>query len=129
MDPILGILMRWLHTTSVAIVLGGFFFVWFGARGAMPNARRFRTAVIVAIAVLLGSGLYNLLTKDLLPAGYHMWFGIKALLALHVIAVAIIATQEGLTEAKRARLSAGLVISGLVIFAISSYLRWITLHP
>jgi uncharacterized membrane protein SirB2 len=129
MDPILGITMRWLHTTSVAIVLGGFFFIWFGARGAMPHPRRFRSAVIVAITVLLGSGLYNLLTKTSLPPGYHMWFGMKALLVLHVIAVAIIATNEGLTEARRARLAAGIVFSGVAIFAISSYLRWITLHP
>ena len=129
MDPILGITMRWLHTTSVAIVLGGFFFLWFGAGGVLPYARRFRAAIMVAITVLVGSGLYNLLTKTPLPPGYHMWFGIKALLALHVIAVAIIATKEGLVEARRARLSAGIVCSGLVIFAISSYLRWITLHP
>jgi hypothetical protein len=129
MDPVLGITMRWLHTTSVAIVLGGFFFLWFAAGGVLPHARRFRTLIILAIALLLGSGLYNLLTKTSLPPGYHMWFGIKALLALHVIAVAIIATKEGLVEARRARLAVGIVASGLVIFAISSYLRWITLHP
>jgi hypothetical protein len=129
MDTLLGVLFRWLHLTSVAIVLGGFFYVRFGAGGLMPRPKRFRTWMIAAVVGLLVSGLYNFLTKGAFPPGYHMWFGIKALLALHVIAVAIIATKDDLTEARRARMSSGLVYSGLAIFAISSYLRWISLHP
>ena len=125
MDEIAGIFFRWLHMTAVGIVVGGFFLVRLGA----GQARRYRPWMLAAVAALLVSGLYNLLTKDVFPPGYHMWFGIKALLALHIVAVAFIATKDSLDESRRSRLASGIVISGVSIYAISSYLRWLSLHP
>lgn len=129
MDTLLGVLFRWMHISSVAIVFGGFFYLKFGASGSMPQPKRVRTVMIAAVLGLLVSGLYNFMTKGAFPPGYHMWFGIKMLLALHVMAVAILAAKDNLTDARRARMASGLVYSALAIFAISSYLRWISLHP
>src|SRR5688500_11027149 len=129
MDLYGGIFFRWLHLTAVAIVVGGFFLVRFGGEGAMPHPRRYRSCILLAVTALLVSGLYNFFTKGTFPAGYHMWLGIKILLALHVIGVAFIATKENLDERRRARLASGIVYSGLAIYAISSYLRWLSLHP
>jgi hypothetical protein len=129
MDRLLGVLFRWLHVSSVALLVGGFFYLRVGAAGVLASPKRYRMWMISAVVLLIGSGLYNLLTKASPPPGYHMWFGIKMLLALHVMAVAILATKENLPEARRARMASGIVYSGLAIFAISSYLRWISLHP
>ena len=52
---------------------------------------------------------------------YHMLLGIKLLLVLHVFAVAILIVQPQ-EPAPRAQMT-GAVISGLVIIAISAYLR------
>ncbi len=80
-----------------------------------------------AMAGIVGSGLYNFFTKAAYPPGYHMWFGIKILLALHVFAVLMLLTKSSGEERKRARWMTGVVISSLIILAISSWLRWISL--
>jgi hypothetical protein len=85
-------------------------------------ALHFRPLAYAAISGLVVSGLYNLLTSPGHSARYHMLFGIKMLLALHVIAVAVLLGQP--RSAKRApRLMAGMAVSGLVIILISAYLR------
>jgi hypothetical protein len=79
---------------------------------------------------LLGSGLYNFFTKPSYPPAYHMWFGIKMLLVLHVFGVGfLLGMPPGSPEkeARRPRLMTGVVISGFCIILISGYLRWISL--
>ena len=48
-------------------------------------------------------------------------FGIKILLALHVFAVAFLITKP--VNPRRSRMMTGTIISGLIILAISAYLR------
>jgi hypothetical protein len=55
-----------------------------------------------------------------------MWFGIKMLLVLHIFATAIMITIPANNEGKRARRMTGMVYSGLIVFLISAYLRWIS---
>ncbi len=116
MDAILPIAMRWLHLTSVIVLLGGIFY----ARVAVGDlARGFKPVAYAAIGGILVSGIYIFLSKGPVSSDYQMWFGIKMLLALHVFAVTIL--YKGKT-----RLLTGAGITGGLIVAIAGYLRWIS---
>lgn len=117
MDAALHIGMRWLHLVSVIVLLGGAFYAWL-QRDLDP---RFKPVVYTAVGGILVSGIYNFLSKPSYPPHYHMWFGIKVLLALDVFAVLILYKKgktRSLTHA---------VIAGAAIVAISGYLRWISM--
>jgi hypothetical protein len=117
MDALLSVSMRWLHFVSIAILLGGVFYARFAAgdlaKGFMPMA-------YASIGGILISGTYNLLSKGPVPPHYHMWFGIKILLVLHIFAATIL--YRGKT-----RTLTGIVISGAIVIAISGWLRWLSL--
>jgi hypothetical protein len=117
MDAFLHVSMRWLHLASMAVLLGGVFY----ARFAVGDlAKGFRPMAYAAIGGILISGTYNFLSKQAFPPHYHMWFGIKILLALHIFAATIL--YRGKTRALT-----GILISGAIILAISGWLRWISL--
>ena len=124
MDTVLGVLFRWVHLASVAILIGGVIYARFFAGSFAP---RFRPWIWTATLTILGSGLYNLLTKGSFPPGYHMWFGIKMLLVLHVFVVGLLITSNAIEDAKRLRMMTGIAASGVVVMLISAYLRWISL--
>ena len=119
MEAILPIAMRWLHLVSVIVLIGGVFYTRFAA-GEMADS--FKAMAYVAIGGILVSGIYNFLSKASYPPHYHMWFGIKVLLALDVFAAVILYRKGKLRSLTRA------VIWGASIVAISGYLRWISLH-
>jgi uncharacterized membrane protein len=127
-------LVRWLHLSSVAALIGGIFYARFvmnPASGALPSdaraslnndaAKRFRPIAIAAMMILVLSGTYNFLYKNPRTVVYHALFGIKILLVLHVFAVTILAT--GPNNPRRARQMFGVAISGVVIILISAYLK------
>jgi putative copper export protein len=134
MADALFVLMRWLHLTSMATLIGGMLFGrfvmissedmlapdardTFGARAA----RAYRPLVLAAVMGLIVSGTYNLLTNPGHTTTYHILLGVKLLLVAHVFAVAFLVTQP--KNPRRARLMGGTVVSGLIIIAISAYLR------
>lgn len=119
MDAILPIAMRWLHLSCVIVLIGGVFYARFAA-GEMTQ--EFKKLAYVLIGGILVSGAYNFLSKPSYPDHYHMWFGIKVLLALDVFAAVILYRKGKNRSLTRA------VIWGGVIVAISGYLRWISLH-
>ena len=134
----LGILMRWAHIASAAVLVGGLIFARMVAAPALPEdpeqraealerlASRFRPLVYAAIAGLIVSGLYNFLSQPGHTPSYHAWFGVKVLLALHVFAAAVLGVRAASDpEAKRLRRMTGAVISGLVVILIAAYLRLI----
>ncbi len=82
----------------------------------------FKPVAYMAIGGILVSGLYNFLSKPAYPPHYHMWFGIKVLLALDVF-VAVILYRKG-----KERALGRVVIFGAVIVAISAYLTWLSLN-
>ena len=138
---VLAVCMRWIHITSVVTLIGGFIYARFAlapALAKLPEPTRgevgdravahFRPLLYTVLATILGSGLYNYLTKAKYPPHYHMWIGIKFLFVLHIFAVAILYTIPGAGEPKRKRWLTGMVVSGLIIIAISAYLRWISLQ-
>jgi hypothetical protein len=144
MDPVvralLAVLMRWIHIASVVTLIGGFIFARYALAPALvslPEAERsiigkrvvaaFRPLLYTVLVTILGSGLYNYLTKPTYPPHYHMWIGIKFLFVLHIFAVAFLYARRDVDEAKRNRWLTGMAFSGLIVVAISAYLRWISL--
>lgn len=136
---VLALLMRWTHVISVIVLLGGFVYarlVLAPALASLPGterrafgdraAARFRPILVTVVFTILGSGLYNYLTKPSYPPGYHMWMGIKLLLVLHVLATALLYAGAGGDEAKRNRRAAGIIISGVAIVLISGWLRYLS---
>lgn len=136
MPDILGILMRWTHITSITFLAGSAIYsrlVAYPALQAMSNSEQRTSAdriagllrpwVVIAVVLAFGSGIYNLLHKVDPPKGYHMWFGIKFLLALHIAAISLIMGRPGVDLAKRMRQVTGSTITVLLVIAISAYLR------
>lgn len=125
MDAILGVLLRWVHISSVVILIGGVFYARFFAESLSPRFRPWMWGTMIA---LLASGLYNLLSKEPLPVGYHIWFGIKMLFVLHIFAVGIIVSTAPADKPKPARMLTGIAYSGLTVFLISAWLRWLSIR-
>jgi hypothetical protein len=118
MDAALSLTMRWLHIASVVVLLGGVFYARF-AVGEM--AATFRPIALVAIGAILGSGLYNFLSKPHPQPHYQMWFGIKMLLVLHIFAATLV-YRPG-----KQRTLTGIVITGALTLGVAAYLRWLSL--
>jgi putative copper export protein len=134
MAEALSVIMRWLHITSMTTLIGGMLYGRLVAARASesltPDAREAlgeraataqRPMVYGAIAGLLISGVYNILTHPGHTPSYHMLLGIKLLLALHVFAVGMLIVRP--RNPRRNRMMTGVVISGLVIIMISAILR------
>lgn len=130
----LGVLLRWAHIVSAAVLVGGLLFARVAVyplfAKSLPEERaefweslapRFRPLLYAAIAGLVISGLYNLLTHPGHTPQYHMWFGIKMLLSAHVFAAALLATAPD--DRRRARRLSGAAISGLLVILLAAYLR------
>jgi uncharacterized membrane protein len=145
MDPavraVLGVLMRWIHIASVVTLIGGFIYARFALAPALATVppsegeavgaaavRSFRALLYTVLITAIGSGIYNFAMKASYPPGYQMWFGIKMLLVLHIAAAAILYSVRPSNQAKRNRTALGIVISGLLVIAISAYLRHLSLR-
>jgi hypothetical protein len=116
---------RWVHLVSMAALLGPSLLAI--ARGEAAVWWK-RQSAFIWVVLSLGAGLLSFVAKMQagVPKGYHMWFGIKFLLALHIYAVAVLASGDAVDAAKRARLLKGSAWSGLVLVAIAGYLRYLT---
>jgi uncharacterized membrane protein len=134
MAEALNVFMRWMHISSMATLIGGIIFgrlvmtpstdsLSAETRGALGEraAAAFRPLVAAALAGLLVSGIYNILSNPGHSVKYHMFLGIKLLLVMHVFAVTWLIVQPN--NPRRARMMTGAMISGVVIILISAYLR------
>ena len=134
MADVINVVMRWLHLASVVTLIGGMLYasaVMASAAGALATdtarilsekaAARFRPLVWTTMAALVVSGAYNLITTPGHSARYKLLLAIKLLLVLHVFAAAALAMRPD--NPRRVRQMKGAFISGLVIIAISAYLR------
>jgi cytochrome bd-type quinol oxidase subunit 2 len=136
MADVIFVIMRWMHIASVATLVGGMIFGCMvmaqAAAGLSPESREsfmdraaafYRPLVFSAMGGLLISGTYNIITNPGHTPLYHMLLGIKLLLVMHIFAVAILISRPH--NPRRTRMMTGAAISGLVIIAISAYLRHI----
>lgn len=134
MPDVLAAIMLWLHIASIAILIGGLLYGSLALRaraGLLPaeleetvserTAARFRPRIYLAIAALIISGLYNLLSTPGHSTRYLILFAVKILLVLHVFAVAILAVRP--KAKRRSRTMYGAAISGLIVILLSAYLR------
>jgi uncharacterized membrane protein len=128
---VLGVLVRWLHIASAVVLIGGVAYaraVVVPALEALPEDERsgtwqrlnwsFRPMVYAAIAGLVVSGAYNFLIHPGHTRFYHIWFGVKMLLAAHVFAASLLAVKEP----KPSRLTS-VVISGFFVILVAAFLR------
>lgn len=144
-DAFLHTSMRFLHIGSVVALVGSAIYgrlVLTPVLNTLPEPERlraasdaqgrFRTVAYVLLAVLVGAGLYNLLTGPRHSSAWQMWFGIKMLAVLHFLATSVLWAVSPYGDAvvggKGKRRLASLAISGLVAILISSYLRYLTQH-
>lgn len=142
-DILLHVLSRFIHISSAILLLGGVFYarqVLVPTLAALPAPQRETSArfgqsqfqgvlwTLLALSVL--SGLYNFFTGPKHTPSYHMWFGIKMLLVLHILATAILWAvtpyKDETSIPKTGRRLLSLVISGFVVVLISAYLRSLT---
>ena len=134
MTDALNILMRWLHISSVVVSIGGILYarlVVVPSIASLPAdqqetlgdamAARYRGLLYLAMLFLLASGTYNIFMNLGRGPLYHALLGIKLLLVLHVFAVGFLIVKP--RNPKRTRMMTGVVISGVIIIAISAVLR------
>lgn len=134
MPDILTLVMRWVHISSMATLVGGILYGRLvmapSVSSLSPDAQeslwneasaRFRPWVVAAMIGLIVSGLFKLLTTPGHRPIYHMLFGIKMLLVLHVFAVALLIVKP--VNPRRVRMMTGTMISALVIILISAWLK------
>ncbi|MBV9669549.1 MAG: hypothetical protein JOZ43_01215 [Acidobacteriales bacterium] len=142
---LLHIISRFIHIASVILLLGG---VAYARQVLVPSLNglpddlrkqaaniaqdRFRRTLYTLLMLIIVSGFYNFFTY----AGprhsrdYQIWFGVKMLLVAHILATSILwATSrygDIAVSGKTGRRAASLTIAGLIIVAISAYLRSLT---
>ena len=139
MTDALNVIMRWLHISSVVVLVGGVLYarlVIAPALATLPPqeqdalgdtmAARYRSLLYLAVLFLLGTGVYNMVMNLGRGPLYQSLLGIKILLVLHVFAVGFLIVKP--KNPKRTRQMTGIVISGLVIVAISAVLRQLHLN-
>ena len=92
------------------------------------RAQRFKTVLYTLLTLIVVSGFYNYFTYSgpRHTSAYQMWFGIKFLLVLHVLATAILWATSSYSPIKSNRRLLSMAISGFVIVFISNYLRSLT---
>ena len=130
------VFMRWLHISSVAGLIGGMIYgravMAASAAGLAPEARAaleeraaalFRPIVVITMVCLVLSGVYNIVSYTGHTTRYHVLLGVKLLLVAHIFVSAIMIVQPG--NRRRGRQMAVAGIAGVVVIAISAYLRTI----
>jgi hypothetical protein len=122
MDAIVDILLRWAHIFPMVVLVGGAV----GGRylGVPAVSALSRSAVFAAAFLVITSGLINMVRMiSTVPKGWHMWFGIKFLAALHVLTMIFLMTNPNATNEKRSRWQLSALIGAAVVTLISAYLR------
>jgi uncharacterized membrane protein len=129
-------IVLWLHLFAVVVLIGGAMYGRMALRAAeealAPDAAlkvsdaaaaRFRGRAIVAIALLLVTGVYNYLHTGGHSVRYHILLGVKLLLVLHIFAATLAALRPN--NPKRARQLAGVGLSGIIVILIAVYMSQI----
>jgi hypothetical protein len=143
----LSLVSRFLHIGSVAGLVGGVLYARLAATpvlNALPPAerasaaqdaqRRFRNVLFTLLVLVVASGLYNGFgpTAPHHTSQWHMWFGIKMLFVLHILAASILWAVspygDVAVQGNGKRRLIGLVISGFITILIGDYLRYLTTH-
>ena len=147
MNGLFSVLVRFLHLGSAAGIVGGILYARLAATPALNTVSeperltaaqvaqtKFRGILFAMLFLSVASGLYNGFGPGAPhhTAQWHMWFGIKMLLVLHILAVSILwATSpygDVIAGGKSKRRLVSLVIVGFATILIGNYLRYLTAH-
>jgi hypothetical protein len=115
-----GIAVRAIHIVSVVVLIGAAVYASHTRSLLLPA---FRPHIYGAMALLVISGFYQFLTMSSYPKGYHMWFGIKMLFVLHILAVYLLIALGRGDESKQRRWLGGIAFSGMAAILIAAVLR------
>ena len=115
-EALFSILMRVTHMLSGIVLLGPAIYSWVSET---PISKKLKGLILAACAFIIISGGYTLMIKTVTPAGYHMWFGIKLLLVMHIIAVHFMMAIQDMPDAKKVRMAKGIAMSGIVVVILS----------
>jgi hypothetical protein len=134
MPYVLQVVMRFLHFSSMAVLLGGVAYwrmVLIPSTVALTEAERaelserdaaaFRPFVMAAVAGSVISGIFNILLSPGHDLTHNIVLGVKLLLAAHVFASVLLAVRKG--HPGRPRTLTGVLVAGAIIVAISGYLK------
>lgn len=120
-------LMLGVHLFAIAALMSAPLQALFNRTVApLPRQR----ALIMSIIVLF-TGFQNFTTvmgEIAKGSGYHMWFGIKVLLALHVMAINVVVSNPQSDDAKKLRLLQGAGISGFIAILLATYVNYLRTH-
>jgi hypothetical protein len=134
MPYVLQVVMRFLHFSSMAVLLGG---VAYWRMVLIPStlslteeeraelserdAAAFRPFVLAAVAGSVISGIFNVLLSPGHALTHNLVLAVKLLLAAHVFASVLLAVRKG--HPGRPRTLTGVLVAGAVILALSAYLK------
>jgi uncharacterized membrane protein len=134
MQYVLQVIMRFLHFSSMAVLLGGVAYwrmVLIPSTLALTEEERtelserdaaaFRPFVMAAVAGSVISGIFNVLLSPGHDLTHNIILGVKLLLAAHVFASVLLAVQKG--HPGRPRTLTSVLAAGVLIIAISAYLK------
>jgi amino acid transporter len=141
-DILLHLLARFLHIGPIILLLGGVFYARQVVAPALQmlgsdqqvavgatSQQRFRGTLWTLLGLIVLSGLYNFFNYagPKHSSSYQMWFGIKMLLVLHVLATAILwgtsPYRDAAAAEKGKRRLLSMIVSGFLAVFISAYLR------
>lgn len=113
-----------IHIVMAMLIVGGGLAALLseGPVSALP-----RRSALIGIVLLLVTGANNFISRIGMgvPKGYHMWFGIKFLLALHIVTMVFLVSGGKQTPEKRTRLLKGVGVSAVAVVLISVYLNFL----
>jgi len=102
-----------IHRLSAAVVV-----VLLASPGWTQRCAKW-LAGMALISLITGAHKFGVGMKGAFP-GWHMWVGIKILLALHVVTMAILLARGGAPE-KKERWRKGALVSSLITGALGLY--------
>ncbi len=134
------VLARWVHILSAIVLVGGALFLWCAWWPALRDleddelrsrlqaavAARWRKLVMVAIGLLLLSGMYNFVVSSIprakeavVTAVYHAIFGVKFLAAIGVFFLtSVLLGRSAAFDRMRARPGKWLALNALLAVAV-----------
>jgi hypothetical protein len=126
----------WLHLSSVVLLIGGALYGRLALRSAATvmseesvnkfgdaAAARFRRVIVLAILLLVATGIYNYVHTGVHSVRYHILLAIKLLLVLHIFAATLVSTRPA--NPRRVRQLSGAALSGLAVILIAVYMSQI----
>lgn len=114
--------VRWLHLTGAVLVLGS---LLCAVMHSGSGANRYRLLLGAAMLSLVATGLVLWPARPAPRPTYHLWLGIKVLLAAHIFVVLLRSMMPGSPRPQKKRAFSGALVAGWIVLLIAAYLHQI----